>query len=150
MAAPELLPPRFHRGRHSRTSLEKWAWVFMRVSGALLVVIILTHLVTNLVLGDGIDQVDFAFVAGKWAQPLWQWWAVAMLWLAMIHGSNGMRTLINDYARDPRWRATLKIALLVACVATIALGTYVAFGYDPCPAGLARGDLPGFCPGAGG
>ena len=77
---------------------EKYGWLFMRVSGPLLIVLIFTHLVVNLVLGDGIKAIDFAFVAGKWADPFWQVWDLAMLWLALIHGTNGMRTIVNDYA----------------------------------------------------
>jgi succinate dehydrogenase hydrophobic anchor subunit len=76
---------------------EKYGWLFMRVSGPLLIVLVFTHLVVNLVLGEGIKAIDFAFVAGKWADPFWQWWDIAMLWLAMIHGTNGMRTIVNDY-----------------------------------------------------
>ena len=63
---------------------EKYGWLFMRVSGPLLIVLIFTHLVVNLVLGDGIKAIDFAFVAGKWADPFWQVWDLAMLWLALL------------------------------------------------------------------
>ncbi len=37
-------------------------------------------------------------MAGRWASPFWQVWDLAMLWLAMLHGANGLRTVINDYA----------------------------------------------------
>ena len=77
----------------------------MRVSGPLLVVLVFTHLVVNLVLGDGIKAIDFAFVAGKWADPFWQVWDLAMLWLALIHGTNGMRTIVNDYTEKVKVRA---------------------------------------------
>ena len=77
---------------------EKYGWIYMRVSGPLLVVLIFVHLISNLVVPDGgVKAIDFAFVAGKWATPFWQWWDLAMLWLALLHGTNGMRTVINDY-----------------------------------------------------
>ena len=77
---------------------EKYGWIYMRISGPLLIVLIFTHLIANWVVPDGgIKAIDFAFVAGKWAAPFWQWWDLAMLWLAMLHGTNGMRTVINDY-----------------------------------------------------
>ena len=47
---------------------------------------------------------DFGFVAGKWASPFWQIWDLLMLWLAMLHGTNGLRTIIMDYAEKPRTR----------------------------------------------
>ena len=74
----------------------------MRVSGVLLVVLIFGHLFVNLMVGEGIHGIDFAFVAGKYASPFWQWWDVLMLWFALIHGANGMRTITNDYITHPK------------------------------------------------
>ena len=61
-------------------------------------------------LGGGITALDFGFVAGKWANPLWQVWDLLMLWLAMLHGANGLRTIINDYAEKDQTRFWLKAA----------------------------------------
>jgi succinate dehydrogenase / fumarate reductase membrane anchor subunit len=97
------------------------------------------------VLGDGIKAIDFAFVGGKWANPFWQVWDCLMLWLALIHGGNGMRTLVNDYARGRTVNRILKWAILAAVVVLIVLGTLVCFTFDPCPAGAAASDLPSFC-----
>ena len=49
----------------------------MRLSGVLLLVLVFGHLFVNLVTGQGIKGVDFAFVAGKWASPFWQVWDLA-------------------------------------------------------------------------
>jgi len=105
----------------------------MRWSGAVLVVLIFVHLFVNLVLGDGIQQIDFAFVAGKWAHPFWQWFDLIMLWLAMLHGSNGLRVIINDYADTARMRLILKAVLLTCSATIIALGSLVIFTFDPAP-----------------
>lgn len=141
MSAPTLVPPRFRRSSPTRTHAEKWAWLFMRASGALLIVLIFTHLIVNLMTGDGIAAIDFGFVAGKWASPLWQWWDAVMLVLAMIHGTNGMRQLVNDYARNTWIRRVLKTALGAAFTLVVVLGTLVIFTFDPCPTGADRADL---------
>ena len=78
------------------------------------------------------QQIDFAFVAGKWTNPFWQVWDLAMLWLAMLHGMNGLRTIINDYATKGRTRFTLKTLLYFATFVTVVLGTLVIFTFDPC------------------
>ena len=132
--------------RSKGVNWEKWGWVYMRVSGVLLVVLIFGHLIVNLVLGQGIKAVDFAVVAGKWADPLWQVWDGLMLWLALIHGGNGMRTLVNDYAYNRTVNRILKWAIGAAVVVLIVLGTLVIFTFDPCPAGAAADQLPSFCP----
>ncbi|MGN6425591.1 succinate dehydrogenase hydrophobic membrane anchor subunit [uncultured Leifsonia sp.] len=128
------------------TNWEKWGWIYMRASGVLLVILIFGHLLINLVLGDGVKQIDFAFVAGKYATPFWQVWDLLMLWLALIHGGNGMRTLVNDYAYNRTVNRILKWAIGAAVVVLIVLGTLVIFTFDPCPAGAAADQLPSFCP----
>lgn len=129
----------------TRTNYELFGWVFMRVSGVLLVVLIFGHLFVNLMVGDGINAIDFGFVAGKWASPLWQIWDLLMLWLAMIHGTNGMRTIINDYAERDGTRIVLKSALYLAFTVVVVLGTLVIFTFDPCPPGGPADLLPSFC-----
>jgi succinate dehydrogenase / fumarate reductase membrane anchor subunit len=117
------------------TNWEKWGWMYMRASGILLIVLIFGHLLINLVLGQGVKQIDFAFVAGKWANPFWRVWDGLMLWLALIHGGNGMRTLVNDYAHNLTINRVLKILILVAVVVLIVIGTLTVTVFNPCPTG---------------
>ena len=130
--------------RPRRFNVEKWGWIYMRASGVVLVVLIFGHLFVNLFLGQGVRAIDFAFVAGKWASPFWQVWDVLLLWLALIHGGNGMRTVINDYARG-RLRVVFLALVAAAVVVLIALGTLVLTTFDPCPAGAPANLVPDFC-----
>ncbi len=141
---PDLAAP---RSGHSPTrgNAELYAWLFMRVSGVLLVVLVFTHLFMNLVAGDGVSAIDFGFVAGKWASPVWQVWDLLILWLAMIHGTNGLRVIINDYATRTGTRLTLMTLLYVAFTVVVVLGTLVIFTFDPCPAGAPADLLPSLC-----
>ena len=77
---------RYRRVSKGRGNFELWSWVFMRASGILLLVLVFGHLFVNLMLGEGIHGIDFAFVAGKWSSPFWQTWDLLMLWLAELHG----------------------------------------------------------------
>ncbi|MEV6809530.1 succinate dehydrogenase hydrophobic membrane anchor subunit [Streptomyces sp. NPDC017248] len=117
--------------RSTRGNFELAAWLFMRLSGIVLVVLVLGHLLIQLVLDGGVSKIGFAFVAGRWASPFWQVWDLLMLWLAMLHGANGLRTVINDYAERPASRLWLKALLYTATVFTILLGTLVIFTFDP-------------------
>ena len=125
---------------------EKWGWIYMRAFGVVLIVLIFGHLFMNLMVGDGVKAIDFGFVGGKWADPFWQWWDVLMLWLALIHGANGMRTIVNDYTSPGLVQRALKGALLLSAIVLIVLGTLVVFTFDPCPAGSPADLLPSFCP----
>jgi succinate dehydrogenase / fumarate reductase membrane anchor subunit len=132
MTTTQIPTPRSPQRARKSGNFELNSWLFMRGSGVLLVVLVLGHLFVNLMLGQGIQAIDFAFVAGKWSNPFWQVWDLAMLWLAQLHGMNGLRTIINDYATKPTTRFVLKTLLYFASLVVIVLGTLVIFTFDPC------------------
>nr|WP_157440299.1 succinate dehydrogenase hydrophobic membrane anchor subunit [Actinokineospora inagensis] len=113
-----------------RSNFELASWLFMRISGLALIVLVLGHLLIMNILDGGVHRINFAFVAGRWSSPFWQFWDLSMLWLAEIHGGNGLRTVINDYARKDATRFWLKIMLYVSMVLILALGSYVIFTFD--------------------
>ena len=129
---PDLVAPRSPSRARKSGNFELNSWLFMRGSGVLLLVLVTGHLWVNLMVGEGVHALDFAFVAGKWANPFWQVWDLAMLWLAMLHGTNGLRTIINDYTVRAGTRFTLKSLLYFAAFVVMALGTLVIFTFDPC------------------
>ena len=126
--------PRTNRRRssnRSRTNFEMYSWIFMRMSGLLLVVLVLGHLLIMNVLDGGVQRINFGFVAGRWASPFWRTWDLAQLWLAELHGTNGLRTVINDYAERDGTRFWLKMLLYTSAVLVLMLGTLVIFTFDP-------------------
>lgn len=114
-----------------RNNFELYSWVFMRLSGVVLLLLVLGHLLIMLFLDGGVQRINFAFVAGRWSSPFWQVWDLAMLWLAGLHGGNGLRTVINDYSRKDTTRFWLKNLLYASVVLTVGLGTFVLFTFDP-------------------
>lgn len=125
---------------------EKFLWMYMRVSGTLLIVMIFTHLLVNLFLPEGgVAAINFAFVAGKWASPFWKFFDLLLLWLALIHGTNGMRTIINDYAERAWVRKTLMTLLIITTVVLLVLGSLVITTFDPCIDPAAVNYLSSIC-----
>jgi succinate dehydrogenase / fumarate reductase membrane anchor subunit len=142
---PNYAYPARSKGRRG-PNLEKAGWIFMRASGVVLVVLIFGHLAYNLIwTPGGIHAVDFGFVGGKLADPFWKWWDVLMLWLAILHGSNGMRTIVNDYVHTPKIRQIAIWAIGIAAAVLIILGTLITFTFDPCPPNADQSLLPSFC-----
>lgn len=129
MSTPALVPPRTRS--QVRSNYEMYSWLFMRISGIVLLVLVLGHLFIMNILDGGVQRINFAFVAGRWASPFWQIWDLLQLWLAMIHGTNGLRTIINDYAEKDQTRFWLKTILYSGSVFIIMLGTLVIFTFDP-------------------
>ena len=127
--------PRTRRKRPSQsgrgTNFEMYSWIFMRMSGLLLVFLVLGHLFIMLLLDGGVQRINFGFVAGRWASPFWRTWDLMQLWLAQLHGTNGLRVIINDYAERDGTRFWLKMLLYVSSFLILLLGTLVIFTFDP-------------------
>ena len=131
MTALGIEAPRSRRTGSKGTNFEMYSWIFMRMSGLLLIVLVLGHLLIMVVLDGGVQRINFAFVAGRWASPFWQTWDLLQLWLAELHGTNGLRTVINDYAVRDSTRFWLKMLLYASALLVLVLGTLVIFTFDP-------------------
>lgn len=91
---------RRQRGGHS---FESKSWLFMRASGLALVVLALLHFAITHITTDVADT-GFAFVTRRWDNPLWRAFDWLLLALALLHGLNGVRWIVDDYVRNPRAR----------------------------------------------
>jgi succinate dehydrogenase / fumarate reductase, membrane anchor subunit len=130
-AAPGERRSSYTRTRPASGGIELWTWFFMRISGIVLVVLVLGHFTIVHILGEGVDRVDFAFVSGRWASPFWQTWDWTMLFLGLLHGANGMKVVIEDYVRRDGARVALKSTLYVVTFVLLLLGTLIILTFDP-------------------
>ena len=110
--------------------LELWSWVFMRASGLLLLFLALGHLIL-MHLVHTVDEIDYAFVAGRYAWWFWRGYDLLMLLLAMVHGVNGVRVIIDDYLHRPLPRRLALGFLYTVCGGLTLLGTAVALFFQP-------------------
>jgi succinate dehydrogenase / fumarate reductase membrane anchor subunit len=104
--------------RRPRQNFETWSWFFMRVSGLVLLFLAITHIVNDVV------ETDAHFVEQRWDNPLWRMFDWVLLALALLHGLNGLRWIIDDYVRAPGARATVKAVLYSVSGALFAYGTF--------------------------
>ncbi len=128
---PETPRPATPARARASSSFELWTWFFMRISGIVLVVLVLGHFTIVHLLGGGLNRVDFAFVSGRWSSPFWQTWDWMMLFLGLLHGANGLKTIINEYVRAPGRRALLKSLLYTLTFVMLIAGSAVILTFDP-------------------
>jgi succinate dehydrogenase cytochrome b556 subunit len=112
--------------RNSR--FEGVLWGLMRGSGILILPLVFGHLAIMQVF-EGVFAINQSatglaanFVAARWVYLGWRLYDAALLVLALLHGFNGLRYVINDYAARPAIRRGLNWAALAACAALIIVG----------------------------
>ncbi len=102
---------------------EKTAWQFMRWSGILLIPLAFGHLAIMHII-NSVYAIDYHWVIStRWSLLPWRFYDAFLLWFGGIHGFNGLRQVINDYAHNPVTNRVLKIVLIGLLIAIFALGT---------------------------
>jgi succinate dehydrogenase / fumarate reductase membrane anchor subunit len=127
---PERKPAGAGRSRPGR-GFELWTWLFMRVSGLVLLFLAVGHVLIMHVYEEGVDRVNFAFIQLRWASPFWKTWDWLMLVLALLHGVNGLRVITLDYVRPAGVRLAINSFFTVLGAALMALGTIIVVTFDP-------------------
>lgn len=107
-----------------------WSWFFIRISGLLMVVLVLVHMAIMHVLGGGVEKVDFNFVAGRLAGPFWRTFDWFLLVLALVHGGLGARIVILDHVRPIKWKRLATTALYLVTAFMLVVGTVVLVTFD--------------------
>ncbi|HUQ63460.1 MAG TPA: succinate dehydrogenase, hydrophobic membrane anchor protein [Acidimicrobiales bacterium] len=108
--------------QQGRRSFEAQSWLFMRLSGVALVVLALLHFAITHITNDVVDT-NYAFVAQRWNDPLWRVFDWALLALALLHGLNGVRWIVDDYVRNPKARRITFAAVAGASCLLFGAGT---------------------------
>ncbi len=124
----ERRPGGGHR-RPRSAGFERYAWLFMRLSGVVLLFLAVFHLFW-MHFHIGVDNIDFQTVVERWSNPLWRLYDFALLAFALTHGMNGLRSLLDEYVATPGTRLTAKAALFLLYFALASAGAYVIFTFQ--------------------
>jgi|SRR5579862_9124645 len=95
-------------------------WYAQRVTGALLVPLLVAHfwvehfMSADLLRGD----LTYAAILSRISNPAWQAIDIAFLLVALVHGLNGLRNIVLDYSRVGQ-RATQVVTVLIVAVGVI-------------------------------
>ena len=109
---------------HSNAELN-W-WIFMRLSGLVLMFLVLGHVYMTFIQVSESDAIYDAVVA-KLGNPAWKLYDWLILSLGLRHGANGARSVIEDYIRSRPDRAWVKMAFFSVIAALFAFGTIGLF-----------------------
>ncbi len=120
------------RGR-PHSGFEFNMWLFMRVSGLLLIFLALFHMFwLHFIIG--VEKITFDTIVARWTGPhavLWRTFDLLLLAFAFTHGVNGLRNVLDDYFHSPGWRAFLRIGLVVFWFVLMGMGMFIIFTFVP-------------------
>jgi succinate dehydrogenase / fumarate reductase membrane anchor subunit len=102
--------------------LEVWSWYFLRWSGLLLVVLALGHVLIMHIINN-VDVINYAFVADRWRTVGWRVYDWLLLGLALTHGMNGLRVMIDDYVHTRSKRLVCLSSAWVVYLLLMLIGT---------------------------
>ncbi len=125
-------PPRKPGGRPRTRSAEAWSWVFMRLSGLALVFLALIHFTVTHIVNDVVET-DYDFVAERWHNPAWRVFDWLLLVLALGHGVNGLRWIVDDYVRHPGRNKAVKALLYGLTGVLVVVGTLTILAFPTRP-----------------
>jgi succinate dehydrogenase cytochrome b556 subunit len=119
---------------------DRLIWYFMRISGAMLILLAGGHLFITHYLNVP-SETGFDFVATRWANPYWRTFDWLLLMIALWHGVLGLRYSIQDYLRAPAARAVATALMLILGIVFFALGSVTIFAFDFAAADANTGPL---------
>jgi succinate dehydrogenase / fumarate reductase membrane anchor subunit len=129
VTATDIRPPA--RKRY-RASAEAKSWAFMRLSGLLLLFFALVHFAITHVVNDVVET-DYDFVAERWHNPAWRVFDWMLLVLALSHGLNGLRWIVDDYVRHPGRNKAVKGLLYGLTAVLVVVGTLTILAFPSRP-----------------
>jgi succinate dehydrogenase / fumarate reductase membrane anchor subunit len=115
-----------------QTNLERYSFLFMRLSGVGLLVLAVGHMVIQHIL-NGSATLSIQFVAAQWSSWGWKAYDILLLWLAIPHGFNGLRYVLGDYIHNRATMRAINAVLAIVVVATVIWATIGMILFDPAP-----------------
>ena len=116
--------------RPSGGGFETFSWYFFRISGILLIFLAIFHLFLNHVATD-VSCTSYQLISIRYENPFWRLYDWLLLTLALLHGMNGLRIVVDDYVRTRGWRLTLQSAVGILTLVFFLLGTITLVTFQP-------------------
>ena len=113
-----------------RSNLERWAFLFMRLSGIMLLLLAVGHMMLQHVFRD-VHNLTLQVVADIWRSWGWRAYDLLLLVFAVVHGFNGLRQVLDDYIHKPSTVRIVKWTLVAAIVVTIVWSSVAIFSFNP-------------------
>ncbi|HNS40329.1 MAG: hypothetical protein LC131_10120 [Anaerolineae bacterium] len=110
-------------------NVERYSWLFMRLSGVAMLVLAVGHMVIQHVLNSSAN-LTIQFVAVQWSTWGWKTFDILLLWMAIPHGTRGLYTVLADHIHNPGAIKLIRSLLLLFILATVIWATIAIAMFD--------------------
>lgn len=116
--------------RRSMDRFELNVWLFMRISGFLLIVLALLHMfILHFVIS--VEAITFQTIVDRWLDPsfgwFWRTFDLGLLFFAFSHGMLGFRYVVEDYLHNVIWRRLVLLGAAGFWLLLMVLGAWIIF-----------------------
>ena len=109
---------------------ERYAFLFMRLSGVLLLLLAVGHMLLQHVFRD-VHDLTLQTVQEIWRSWGWRAYDLFLLVFAITHGFNGLRQILEDYIHKPKTLKIVNRLILIAIILTIVWSAIAIFSFNP-------------------
>jgi succinate dehydrogenase / fumarate reductase membrane anchor subunit len=114
----------------NQNQLERYAFLFMRLTGSGLLFLAVGHMLIQHVLNSS-GNLTIQFVAGQWNSWGWKTYDMLLLIFAITHGFNGLRGILEDYIHSDSAMMWINRFLVVLAIITIIWAGIAITTFDP-------------------
>lgn len=100
------------------------AWFFHRVSGVLLVLMLLVHFLVMHFLGQE-ERISYAIVLRRLSNPWWKAFDLTFISLVLYHGFYGMWGIASEYVHRKRLLRLCKGMIMASVLGLLATAIYI-------------------------
>ena len=127
-------------------NLDYMMWVFTRLSGLSIVLLVVIGISAGLLMGAR-SQMDMGTLMRwtffpnpnhvldseipdifLWSNGFWQIIQILVVFFAATHGFNGLRVVLEDYSLSGFWQVFLRFLILLLWIFSVLVGIYVILG----------------------
>ena len=127
-------------------NLDYMMWVFTRLSGLSIVLLVVIGISAGLLMGAR-SQMDMGTLMRwtffpnpnhvldseipdifLWSNGFWQIIQILVVFIAATHGFNGLRVVLEDYSLSGFWQIFLRFLILLLWIFSVLVGIYVILG----------------------
>jgi len=113
-----------------RNSFERYAFLFMRLSGIALLLLAVGHMLLQHIIRD-VHSLTLTTVQEVWRSWGWRVYDLLLLGFALTHGFNGLRQVLEDYVHHPGKIKVVKYLLIGITIVSIIWAAVAIFSFNP-------------------